>query len=395
MKAKTAVILAGGRGERLQPLTHTLPKALAPVDGVPMLKKLIQQLCALGFQRVLVLAGHLAQNIKHYCDTLDFDLDLVVIQSPPELSPAHRLLNSRSEIGNSFFLLYCDNFVDDEFGISLVLKSDAPLTFFIEYRNEGNIRVEDNGRAIYSFGERSHQRRGVELGYMLVNYPLFFEVLDKIQDLGRTLEFLSDKLHCSYVESRKRLVSNSTFKSFRANNVNRNIIALDRDGVLLERVAPREYITNWNQYNPIDDSWKALEELASYGFDFIIATNQPGVALGQVSQEFLQDLHAAMTRDLLSRGVNVLAFYVCPHHWNLNCECRKPMPGMLLNAINDFSLPLMSTTYVGDEERDYDAAIRANMIPLLIGSNHSLSFNFPTLTTALPTILASYGKLPR
>jgi D-glycero-D-manno-heptose 1,7-bisphosphate phosphatase len=141
-----------------------------------------------------------------------------------------------------------------------------------------------------------------------------------------------------------------------------------------------------SEYKPLWDNWNALKELSQLGCDFIVATNQPGVALGEVGPDFLLDLHQKIASDLIVEGVNILAFYVCAHHWNENCECRKPQPGMLISAMRDFRLDPDQTVYIGDSDKDLQAAQAAGMDGILIGQNHSNPHNYLNLGAAIPRI---------
>jgi D-glycero-D-manno-heptose 1,7-bisphosphate phosphatase len=100
-----------------------------------------------------------------------------------------------------------------------------------------------------------------------------------------------------------------------------------------------------------------------------------------------------MVSEMLNIGINVLAVYVCIHHWNDNCDCRKPAPGMLLSAISDFGIAKDQTLYIGDDDRDLLAAKAADIEGLLIGHDHSGNFQFPNIESALKSILASVGAV--
>lgn len=82
-----------------------------------------------------------------------------------------------------------------------------------------------------------------------------------------------------------------------------------------------------------------------------------------------------MTIDLRAFGVNILAFYVCKHHWNDNCICRKPKPGLLNQITEDFELNASTTYFVGDEDKDIQAALSAGMKGVLF-PNNSFMANF-------------------
>jgi D-glycero-D-manno-heptose 1,7-bisphosphate phosphatase len=117
------------------------------------------------------------------------------------------------------------------------------------------------------------------------------------------------------------------------------------------------------------------------------------VATGAVSDTFLLRLHQRIVSEMLNFGINVLAVYVCKHHWKDDCECRKPEPGMLLNAISDFGLDKDQTLYIGDDDRDLLAAKAANIEGLLIGLDHSGNIQYPNIESALKPILGAIGAV--
>jgi D-glycero-D-manno-heptose 1,7-bisphosphate phosphatase len=101
---------------------------------------------------------------------------------------------------------------------------------------------------------------------------------------------------------------------------------------------------------------EGLQLLARAGYRFVVVSNQAGVARGQMSTEDLMAVERRMRADLKDAGVTIERFYYCVHGWDERCECRKPRPGMLFEAQRDFHLDLSRTLFVGDDERDAEAA---------------------------------------
>lgn len=384
-----AVILGGGRGERVRPVTDTLPKPLIPIEGKPMISHQLEQLERVGVREVIVLTAYLASSIKSYCDKFVSSLKITCIESGLEDSAAQRLLYSRSQIGDDFLLIYCDNYILADADISTVLQSKAPLTFLIEPRPEGNISINEYGRCKYFAGKRSPENKYVELGNIRIQSGKFMEILNETQDLPIALQRFSLEQDCTSVKITAGLWSVSNLGRFLELIKGRKIILLDRDGVLLEKMPKRKYVASFEDYRPMNENWNGLRILSECGVDFIIATNQPGVATGEVSNDFLLKLHQRMVSEMLNIGINVLAVYVCKHHWNDNCDCRKPAPGMLLSAISDFGIMKEQTLYIGDDDRDLLAAKAAGIEGLLIGHDHSGNFQFPNVESAFKSILAS------
>lgn len=384
--SRKAVILAGGRGVRMMPLTNTIPKALVPINGIPVLAQQLRQLERLGFSEVLILTGYLSKTIEYFCQHFTTSMKVVCIESDANDSPRQRLLGVREQIVGDFLLIYCDNLIKSDLSIDSVMKSEATLTFLVESRNQGNIEVLENNRAIYRSGKRSSDLKYVELGNIKVRSGPFFEVLHSSENLPDALERMSSAFHCGFQVANDQLSSVSNFSRYLDMERGRAKVILDRDGVLLESMPRREYVTSMSEYKPLWDNWNALKELSRWGCDFIVATNQPGVALGQVRPEFLLELHQKIANDLMVEGVNILAFYVCTHHWSEDCECRKPRPGMLISAMRDFRLNPLETLYIGDADKDLVAAQEAGIEGILIGNDHGHSDNYTDLNAAIPQI---------
>lgn len=387
MLSSTGVILAGGRGLRLRPLTETLPKPLTVINGYPFLSHLLAQLERLGFKRVVILTGYLGETILQFCEHYNSSLEIICVQNEIEDSTAQRLLKNYNLIGDNFLLLYCDNFILDDEIVKRVLLSKYELTFTIQKREIGNVAIRSDGFAEYEVGLRSYKSNYVELGYLHIKSPNFFNTLRKTRDLPMALSRFSKSYLCGYVEVKNVYWSISDLKRYLQIPQERSVVLLDRDGVLIHKMPKRTYLTTWSDYRPIYDNWQALRKLSKNRVDFVIITNQPGVGTGELSEDFLLKLHQKLASDLLSFGINVIAIYVCPHHWNLECLCRKPKSGLLTKAIHDLQIDLKRTLYIGDEDKDFEAANNIGMPSILIGRDHSQSFFYESAEEALPAIL--------
>lgn len=388
-----AVILAGGKGSRLAPVTNFLPKALVPINGSPILKHQFDQLKRIGISKVIVLTGYLASSIKDFCKTYSGELEITCIETNSDWTPADRILASESIIGTEFLLIYCDNYVTSDEDLQNVLKSTSELTFLIESRDIGNIKLDANRRAYYLAGTRKQSHKYVELGNIYIKTEKFYEELRNTRDLPKTLQLFSEKYPCSYKIATNPIISLSSFENYKKIVADRRIILLDRDGVLLEKMPTREYLTKFSDYAPIYDNWSVLREISQIGIDFIIATNQPGIATGQVSEVFLQQLHTKLISELTNYGINILSIFVCKHHWDVGCNCRKPKAGMLIEAMEKFSVASTDTLYVGDEEKDSAAAVNAGIDYVLVSREVEDKFAFTDLALAKSTILAKILKI--
>jgi histidinol-phosphate phosphatase family protein len=359
------VILAGGKGERLKPLTSSIPKALAPINGTPIIKLQIDSLASMGIREFIILTGYKASMVSTYLENVyrESDITIKCEETPPEFSPAARILAVKDQLDCEFLLLYCDNLVSDIEGIQRVINSQAKLTFLAEERLVGNMVVTPNVR--YHIN-RSSSSPMVELGYFKVNCDSFIGILMKSESLPSAISEFSNQYKCAAIITSESLSSVSNILRFNEKRKNRKTILIDRDGVLNHKMPHREYLSRFEDYNLISANIEILSKLYSAQTDFIIITNQPGVATGQVRLDFLESLHDRLIVDLASRGISIIGVYVCPHHWNENCECRKPKPGMINQAITDYNLDRTKLVFIGDEQKDLDAAQNAKILGVLI-----------------------------
>jgi len=137
-------------------------------------------------------------------------------------------------------------------------------------------------------------------------------------------------------------------------------IFIDRDGTLNEEVG---YIRELRQFRLYDFAAEAVRLINTAGWRAIVITNQSGIARGLLTEDFLTEIHGQMNAELARADVRVDAIYHCPHHPNfgeppfrLDCDCRKPKPGLLRRAAADFQLDLSASVVIGDRFRDVETA---------------------------------------
>ncbi len=132
-------------------------------------------------------------------------------------------------------------------------------------------------------------------------------------------------------------------------------IFLDRDGVVIRKALDGEYVTDWCEVEFLPGSLEAIAAFSRLGYKVIIVTNQRGVATGKIKLYKLRDIHAKMKEVIAAYGGNVAGIYCCPHDISEGCTCRKPKPGMLLQAAVEHRLRLPECWMVGDAATDIAA----------------------------------------
>lgn len=132
-------------------------------------------------------------------------------------------------------------------------------------------------------------------------------------------------------------------------------IFLDRDGVINCR-RPGDYVLNWSEFEFMPGMREALKQVSSLKLPMIVISNQACVGKGLLSSAGLEDITARMNEALLADGTSLAAAYYCPHRPDENCPCRKPKPGLLQSAAEDFKVDLSRSVFVGDSDTDVEAA---------------------------------------
>ncbi len=154
---------------------------------------------------------------------------------------------------------------------------------------------------------------------------------------------------------------------------------LDRDGVINQKAPAHEYITKVEDFIFLPGAIDALRTLQEAGWEFYIVTNQAGIARGKMSLDDLSAIHEHMRRELKDRGVEIKHIYYCPHGYDDGCDCRKPKPGMLLQAAQEHGVNLSEAFYVGDEERDEQAARAVGTAFIKVSSKIGIAEALPVL----------------
>jgi len=146
-------------------------------------------------------------------------------------------------------------------------------------------------------------------------------------------------------------------------------VFVDRDGVI--NVNRPEYVTNWSAFKFLPGSLPAFALLADRGFEVVIVTNQSAVNRGLLSRARLAEIHAQMCATIAHHGGRVRAVLYCPHRPDEDCACRKPRPGLLLQARQQLGVDTSAAVLVGDHPTDLEAARQAGCRSILVLSGRT------------------------
>ena len=137
----------------------------------------------------------------------------------------------------------------------------------------------------------------------------------------------------------------------------KKVVFLDRDGTINQDSA--DYIKGWTQFTFLPRSIEALRDLTAAGFIIIVITNQSAIPRMLISPQELENIHSKMKAAVKSQGGKISDIFFCPHMPGDGCDCRKPSPGLILQAQKKYDIDLSTAAMIGDSARDIECAHRA------------------------------------
>ena len=407
------VIMAGGRGTRIASVANDVPKPMINICGKPILEHQIDNLKACGLTDIILVIGYLGEKIKDYFgDGSRFGVCIEYFIEDHPLGTAGALFKM-PQLTEDFLLLCGDVIIDVDFNrfiafhrekkawASLVAHpnghpydSSLLVTEIEAPKMAGGMPVDTHQVICWMAkeDERLYYKNRVNAGIELISPELLKETMknfvprhpetpDKI-DLDRdvlkinigsgriyaydTPEYVKDMgTPDRFFEAENDI---KTGKVHAHNLKNRQkAIFLDRDGTINKMVG---FITKPEQFELLPGVAKAIKAINKSGYLAIVITNQPVIARGDCTFEQLQTIHNKMETELGKEGAFVDAIYVCPHHtdkgfsgerpeYKCDCDCRKPKPGLLLQAAKDFNIDLSQSYMIGDSDGDVKAGENA------------------------------------
>lgn len=142
--------------------------------------------------------------------------------------------------------------------------------------------------------------------------------------------------------------------------MSKKALFLDRDGVIN---VEKDYLYKIEDFEFISGIFDLCSYYQNLGFVIIVVTNQSGISRGFYSEDDFEHLTSWMIEEFRKNSIEIKKVYHCPHHPDLSgeCSCRKPLPGMLLQAQKEYDINMKSSILVGDKERDIEAGLNAGL----------------------------------
>ena len=149
------------------------------------------------------------------------------------------------------------------------------------------------------------------------------------------------------------------------------VFFVDRDGVINKEVG---YLHEISKFEFIEGTIDGLKTIINKGYKIIIVTNQSGIGRGMYDINAFEILNDWMLKKFESKGVKILDVFFCPHSPNENCSCRKPKPGLFLEAQKKFNIDMEQSWSIGDKETDVEAASLSGITnTVLVRSGHKIN----------------------
>ena len=400
--------MAGGRGTRIAELFPNIPKPLIPVAGMPILEREIRSLCAQGFKDIILTVGYLADKIiSYFGDGSQFGakIDYFVEKSP--LGNAGALFRLREKIGEEpFLLLNADAAFDVDFNRMVAFHQNhgGLVTLFTHPNSHpydsGLVIADENGHVEKWLAKEDERPQWydnrVNAGLHVID-PKVLDISLKSLEINKESGFPQGKVDLDRQILKPLCGSNMMFcydspeyvkdmgtpERFhqveadykngvvQAKNLTnkQKAIFLDRDGTINKYVG---FLRNIDDFELIEGVAEAIKLINQSGYLAIVVTNQPVIARGEVTWEELNEIHKKMATLLGKEGAYVDGIYICPHHpdkgfegerpeYKIDCDCRKPKPGLLLQAAKDFNIDLSESYMIGDSHRDVEAGENAGV----------------------------------
>ena len=405
MNAEVA-ILAGGFGSRLESVIgKNVPKPMAEINGKPLLEHQLKLCLAHGFYNVVILLHHLPDVIENFFGNgteLGLSIRYVVEKSPRGTAGA--IYDALPLLSDQFLIIYGDTFLDvdlrafwnakalgDDFltfahpnshpfdsDLLLLDKKNYVVDVFRPSVNEKKTYNNIVNAALYVAESSAFETLVPSNGEIDISSELFgkmisngykikaYKSVEYIRDMGTPARYLR-------VQSDVTLGLPARLSS----RAKRRCVFLDRDGVINLDVGHLSDKANFQLLDGVEQSIKKLNDL---GYLVICVTNQPVIARGELTRDDLDEIHRYLEVLLGREGAYLDDIFYCPHHpdkgfsgeiteLKVHCQCRKPAPGMLLEAIKKYNIDVRKSWMIGDHNRDIEAGKAAGVKTILLRSN--------------------------
>lgn len=409
-----AVIMAGGKGTRIQSVAADIPKPMIRIQDKPVLEHEILCLKNQGFTDLIITVSHLGSIIMDYFgDGSRFGVKIEYFNEETPLGNAGALFKLRDKLTEDFLLLNADAIFDVDFqrmvafhkekgglvtlfthpnshpydsGLLIAEKDMSVKSWLAKedvrpeyYKNRVNAGLHVLSPKVLDLVDIDPELIGTEVNGKIVKVDLDRKLLKPLAGTGKMFCYDSPEYVKDMGTPERFYAVQEDFLAGRVQAKNlsnmQKAIFLDRDGTINRYVG---FLRRPEEFELLPGAAEAIKKINASGYLCIVVTNQPVIARGEVTWDELDEIHHKMETLLGLEGAYVDGLYFCPHHphkgyegeipeLKIDCECRKPKPGMLLAAAKDFHIDLSQSWMVGDGENDILAGKNAGCRTALIG----------------------------
>ena len=393
-----AIILAGGLGTRLRPLTDTLPKCLVPIGGRPLLGYWVDALARAGVREARVNNHAHADQVRAYVAEVTASGRLALAESyEPTLLGSAGTIAANADLADGaseVVIIYADNFSDVDLAKMLAFHRSHrdPFTMLLFHAPVpsacGIAELDGEGRVV-SFIEKPKEPKGdlANGGVYIVDadayreiaamkaFDLGFEVLPRFVGRMRGWPGAGYHLDVGTFEALEKARRDAP-ALLRARSA-RPAVFLDRDGTIIEHV---HYLADPAKVRLLPGAAGAMKRLREAGYALVVVTNQSAIGRGAITLDQYHAVDAEMARQLEAEGVETDGVYFCPEvppegagREAITHGDRKPGPGMLLRAAGEHGLDPAASWMIGDMISDVRAGINAGCRgSILVRTGHGL-----------------------
>lgn len=410
MAPRQLLILAGGLGTRLKSELGDLPKPMADICGKPLLQRQIEVAIRHGFSRIVLLTSYRSEIIEDFFgDGSAFGAHIQYAVDERPLGTAGAVLAAHELLDDRFAVCYGDTLFDLDIDRMWQAHADsqAAATLFLhpnDHPQDSDLVEIDSAKRVVAFHGYPHSpdllvRNRVNAAFYIIEKSSLARYIPPSGkcDFAKDLfpDMVRHGVHIHGYESREYIKDMGTpkrlekvrgdFASGRvaARHFSRACPAvfLDRDGTLNFE---KGWINSPGQIELLPGAGEAVRRINRSNHLAVLVTNQPVIARGECTEKDMESIHARLEMLLGEHDAYLDAIYYCPHHpesgWpgerpelKIDCACRKPRPGLILQAAADLNINLARSVFIGDSWRDTEAAKNAGLKSILVAKNSGLT----------------------
>lgn len=436
---RQAVILAGGQGTRLRERLAGRPKPLIDICGVPLLERQVLALKQAGYTEIVVLVNYKAEQIEVFCQSRgEWGISVRSINDGEPRGTAGAVLAILDTLDEAFLVVYGDTLFDVDLArfetfhqASLHTSASLFLHPNDHPQDSDLVRVNTDGQIVAFHGYphppgawypnlvnaalyivRRDSLRPWQAAITPLDFvkDLFPRMLTADHHLGGYLssEYIKDAGTPERVDKVEKALSTGVVERASLRHPQRAVF-IDRDGTLN---IERGYVCQPRELEVYDFVGPALRRLNDSEWRAVVVTNQPVIARGECSAATMSEIHARLDTEVAQSRAFFDRLYLCPHHpdqgfegevksLKIRCDCRKPAPGLLLQAQSDLNIDLAQSWMIGDTTSDLGAAARAGVTSVLVETGaaglddrypYTPAFVQPDFAAAVDFILKGYAS---